>query len=107
MRKVSQEDSLQNQSANGQRRWRADVYVTLKQVVNDPQGLAVRDGLHMLGYDEVGAVRAGKYIQVWLEADEETGAEQRVSEMCEKLLANPVIEQYRFNLIEQADEEGE
>jgi len=107
MSKVSQEDSLQSQSANSQRRWRADVYVTLKPVVNDPQGLAVRDGLHMLGYDEVGAVRAGKYIQVWLEADEKAGAEKRVAEMCDKLLANPVIEQYRFNLVEQAHDEAE
>ena len=107
MSRVSQEDSLQSQSANSRRRWRADVYVTLKPVVNDPQGLAVRDGLHMLGYDEVGAVRAGKYIQVWLEADEKAGAEKRVAEMCDKLLANPVIEQYRFNLVEQAHDEAE
>jgi phosphoribosylformylglycinamidine synthase len=104
---VSQEGSLQSQPANGQRRWRADVYVTLKPVVNDPQGLAVRDGLHMLGYDEVGAVRAGKYIQLWLEAEEQAGAEQRVAEMCDKLLANPVIEQYRFNLVEQSQNEAE
>ena len=104
---MSQEGSLQSQSANDSRRWRADVYVTLKPVVNDPQGLAVRDGLHMLGYAEVGEVRAGKYIQVWLEADEEAGAKQRVTEMCDKLLANPVIEQYRFNLVEQAHDEAE
>jgi phosphoribosylformylglycinamidine synthase len=99
--------SLQSNSANGKRQWRADVYVTLKPVVNDPQGLAVRDGLHMLGYDEVGAVRAGKYIQLWLEADEETQAEARVNEMCDKLLANPVIEQYRFNLVEQSSDGSE
>ena len=98
---------MQSQSANGQRRWRADVYVTLKPVVNDPQGLAVRDGLHMLGYDEVGAVRAGKYIQVWLETDKQADAERRVAEMCDKLLANPVIEQYRFNLVEQPQDETE
>ncbi len=107
MSRVSQEGSLQSQSTNGQRRWRADVYVTLKPVVNDPQGLAVRDGLHMLGYDEVGAVRAGKYIQVWLEAERESDAEKRMTEMCDKLLANPVIEQYRFNLVEQAHDEAE
>lgn len=98
---------MQSHSANAERRWRADVYVTLKPVVNDPQGLAVRDGLHMLGYDEVGAVRAGKYIQVWLDADDEGIAEKRVAEMCDKLLANPVIEQYRFNLVEQPHDEAE
>jgi phosphoribosylformylglycinamidine synthase len=83
------------------KRFRADVYVTLKPVVNDPQGLAVRDGLHMLGYDEVGAVRAGKYIQLWLDSTEANDASARVAEMCDRLLANPVIEQYRFNLVEQ------
>jgi phosphoribosylformylglycinamidine synthase PurS subunit len=99
--------SLQNKVASGTKKWRADVYVTLKPVVNDPQGLAVRDGLHMLGYDEVDAVRAGKYIQLWLDAEEEAQAEARVNEMCDKLLANPVIEQYRFNLVEQPSDGSE
>ncbi len=78
--------------------WRADVYVALKPSVNDPQGLAVRDGLHRLGYDEVARVRVGRYIQVWLEAPDEATAATRVREMCERLLANPVIEEYRFQL---------
>jgi phosphoribosylformylglycinamidine synthase len=90
----------------GGRRWRADVFVTLKPVVNDPQGLAVRDGLHNLGYGEVDAVRAGKYIQVWLDAPDKRTAEERLTEMCDKLLANPVIEQYRFQVAE-SDEEGQ
>jgi len=98
---------LTNKVANGTKKWRADVYVTLKPVVNDPQGLAVREGLHMLGYDEVGMVRVGKYIQLWLDAEEEAQAETRVNEMCDKLLANPVIEQYRFNLVEQPAEGSE
>ncbi len=89
---------MSTSSGNGTTRWRADVFVTLKPVVNDPQGLAIRDGLHMLGYDEVGAVRAGKFIQVWVEGDDSAVAEQRVAQMCDKLLANPVIEQYRFTL---------
>lgn len=88
-------------------RWRADVYVTLKPVVNDPQGLAIRDGLHMLGYAEVEAVRAGKFIQVWVEGAESGEAERRVTEMCDKLLANPVIEQYRFQLAEDPATESE
>ncbi len=79
--------------------WRADVYVALKPGVNDPQGLAVRDGLHRLGYDEVSQVRVGRYIQVWLEAPDETTAAARVREMCERLLANPVIEEYRFQVV--------
>lgn len=88
----------------GGKRWRAEVFVSLKPVVNDPQGLAVRDGLHQLGYGEVASVRAGKYIQVWLEAADRAAAETRLAEMCDKLLANPVIEQYRFALAEE--EEG-
>lgn len=81
-------------------RWRAEVFVSLKPVVNDPQGLAVRDGLHMLGYAEVDAVRAGKYIQLWLDAASRGEAEARVAEMCERLLANPVIEQFDFRVSE-------
>lgn len=89
---------MSTSSANGTKRWRADVFVTLKPVVNDPQGLAIRDGLHMLGYNEVDAVRAGKFIQLWVEGDDSAAAEERVTQMCDKLLANPVIEQYRFTL---------
>ncbi len=96
--------SLSTLSADGMTRWRADVYVTLKPVVNDPQGLAIRDGLHMLGYDEVDAVRAGKFIQVWVDGNDSAEAEKRVAEMCDKLLANPVIEQYRFTLAEDPAE---
>ncbi len=92
--------SVSTSSAKVKTRWRADVYVTLKPVVNDPQGLAIRDGLHMLGYGEVESVRAGKFIQVWVEGDSSSAAETRVTEMCNKLLANPVIEQYRFTLAE-------
>ena len=100
-------ETLSTLSTNGTTRWRADVYVTLKPVVNDPQGLAIRDGLHMLGYEEVDAVRAGKFIQVWVEGDNTAAAESRVAEMCDKLLANPVIEQYRFTLAEDPAEESE
>jgi phosphoribosylformylglycinamidine synthase subunit PurS len=76
----------------------ARVYVTLKPTVNDPQGLTIRGGLHSLGYAEVTSVRAGKYMEVRLAADDEAAARERVNEMCAKLLANPVIEQYRFDL---------
>lgn len=85
-------------SGSGAQRWRAEVFVSLKPVVNDPQGLAIRDGLHMLGYEEVDEVRAGKYIEVWVNAPDQATAERQVKEMCEKLLSNPVIEQYRFSL---------
>ncbi|MCS7257708.1 MAG: phosphoribosylformylglycinamidine synthase subunit PurS [Thermomicrobium sp.] len=79
-------------------RWRAEVYVSLRPGVNDPQGLAVRDGLRRLGYDEVEEVRVGRFVQVWLTAPDAETAHRRVAAMCEQLLANPVVEQYRFTI---------
>ncbi|MBI4233301.1 MAG: phosphoribosylformylglycinamidine synthase subunit PurS [Chloroflexi bacterium] len=76
----------------------AKVYVILKPSVNDPQGLAVLGALKTLGYQEVSAVRVGKYLEVRLEAPDSGAAEQRVEAMCRQLLANPVIELYRFEV---------
>ncbi len=76
----------------------ARVYVTLKPTVNDPQGLTIRGGLHSLGFDSVEDVRAGKYIEITLDGDDKASAEKQVTEMCQKLLANPVIEDFRFEL---------
>ena len=78
----------------------ARVYVTLKPTVNDPQGLTIRSGLHSLGFESVEAVRAGKYIEITLDGDDKASAEQQLTEMCQKLLANPVIEDFRFELEE-------
>ena len=81
---------------------RALIYVSLKPAVLDPQGKAVRGALHSLGYREATDVRVGKYIELTLEGSGEEArrrAEARVKEMCEKLLANPVIEQYRFEIV--------
>ena len=78
----------------------ARVYVTLKPTVNDPQGLTIRGGLHSLGFESVEDVRAGKYIEITLEGDNRASAEKQVTEMCQKLLANPVIEDFRFELKE-------
>ncbi|HVH63278.1 MAG TPA: phosphoribosylformylglycinamidine synthase subunit PurS, partial [Candidatus Dormibacteraeota bacterium] len=78
---------------------RAIVVVTPKPVVNDPQGLTVRQGLASLGFTEVSDVRIGKYIEVQLEGTSEHEARQRVEEMCRQLLANHVIEDFRFDII--------
>ncbi len=78
----------------------ARVYVTLKPTVNDPQGLTIRGALHSLGFADVDSVRAGKYLEVRLSADDREQAEKQIAEMCRKLLANPVIEEYRFELEE-------
>ncbi|CAI8018380.1 Phosphoribosylformylglycinamidine synthase subunit PurS [Geodia barretti] len=76
----------------------ARVYVTLKPAVNDPQGLTVIGGLHSLGYETVEDVRIGKYLEIRVAADALTQAESEVTGMCDRLLANPVIEDYRFTL---------
>jgi phosphoribosylformylglycinamidine synthase len=76
----------------------ARVYVTLKPTVNDPQGLTIRGGLHSLGFAGVDSVRAGKYMEITVEAPDRTAAEAQVTEMCRKLLANPVIEDFRFEI---------
>jgi phosphoribosylformylglycinamidine synthase subunit PurS len=76
----------------------ARVIVTPKPVVNDPQGVTVRQGLAALGFGEVSDVRVGKYIEVRLEASSDREARERVDAMCRKLLANHVIEDYRFEI---------
>jgi len=78
----------------------AKVYITLKPSVNDPQGLTIKGGLHMLGFNSVGSVRAGKYMEIKLDAADRAKAEEQVKEMCQELLANPIIEDFRFELAE-------
>jgi len=76
----------------------AKVIVTPKPVVNDPQGITVRQGLATLGFGEVTDVRVGKYIEVRLQAGSEREARERVDAMCRQLLVNHVIEDYRFDI---------
>ncbi len=76
----------------------ARVVVTPKPVVNDPQGLTVKQGLVTLGFREVEDVRVGKYIEVSLEAENVNEARERVEAMCRQLLANHVIEDFRFDI---------
>jgi phosphoribosylformylglycinamidine synthase PurS subunit len=80
--------------------WLAKVHVTLKPVVLDPQGQAIQGGLHHLGFDSVKSVRAGKYLEIKLDAPNRSEAERLVNEMCTKLLSNPVIEEYRLEVAE-------
>jgi phosphoribosylformylglycinamidine synthase PurS subunit len=82
------------------------IAVTLKPVVNDPQGLVVHSGLQQLGFTEVGDVRVGKYIQMQVQAADEDTARVRVTQMCEQLLRNPVIEDYRIGLEMQLEPVG-
>jgi phosphoribosylformylglycinamidine synthase len=80
----------------------ARVYVTLKPTVNDPQGLTVLGGLHSLGFETVEGVRVGKYLEIRLDGSDRTAAEAQVTEMCRKLLANPVIEDFRVEMNQAA-----
>jgi len=73
-----------------------EVIVALKPVVNDPQGLVVRDSLHRLGFDGVRGVRVGKHIEVEVDAESEQDARDQVERMCEQLLRNTVIEDSRI-----------
>jgi len=82
--------------------FKAKVYVTLKEGVLDPQGKAVKGALLSLGYDETEEVRIGKYIELQLQANNQEEAAKKTKEMCEKLLANTVIEDYRFDIEEVA-----
>ena len=77
---------------------RVKIFVSLKQGVLDPQGKAIERSLHTLGYHEVRNVRAGKYLELEIDASSRDDAELRIREICDKLLANPVIEDYRFEI---------
>lgn len=79
---------------------RVRVFVTLKEGVLDPQGKAVENSLHSLGFTSVSEVRMGKYLELRVDADGAADAERQARGMCEKLLANPVIEDYRFEVAE-------
>ena len=78
---------------------KARVHVTLKNGVLDPQGKAIGHSLNRLGFPEVGDVRQGKFIELEIEETDETRAKTRLEEMCRKLLANTVIENYRIELV--------
>jgi phosphoribosylformylglycinamidine synthase len=80
------------------KQFQAEVFVSLKPAVNDPEGLEIRHGLHSLGYAGVEDVRAGRYFQLVVKASGEDEARFQVTEMCDRLLANPVIEEYRISL---------
>jgi phosphoribosylformylglycinamidine synthase len=77
----------------------ARVIVTPKPVVNDPQGITVKQGLASLGFRDVNDVRVGKYIEVSLDTTSEHEARERVEAMCRQLLANHVIEDFRFEIV--------
>ena len=78
----------------------ARIYVTLKPAVNDPQGQTVLGSIKNMGFDAVQDVRIGKYLEVRLDETGRSRAEKLIAELCDKLLSNPVIEEFRFDLEE-------
>jgi phosphoribosylformylglycinamidine synthase len=83
-------------------KYQARIYVTLRPSVLDPAGVAVESGMKQLGYENVEQVRIGKYIELMITAANEDKAREQLDSICDKLLANPVIENYRFDLVEVA-----
>lgn len=79
---------------------RAKIFVTLKRGILDPQGQAVLHALGSLGYSGVKDVRVGKLIELTLATHDRAGAEADVTAMCERLLANTVIEEYRVEVLD-------
>lgn len=78
--------------------YKAVVTVTLRPSILDPQGKAMQHALHELGHGSVDAVRAGKHIELWIDAANAAEAEQTARTACEKLLANPVMEDFTVSV---------
>jgi len=78
---------------------RARVFVTLKPSVFDPQGRTIAEALHSLGYASVADVRQGKYFELDLATTEAATARQLAAEVADKVLANPLIESYRIEVV--------
>ena len=79
---------------------KAEIYITLKRTVSDPQGLTIKHALESLGYKDLADVRTGKLVVIKLNFKNKKRAEQEINGMCKKLLANPIIEDYHFKINE-------
>ncbi len=77
---------------------KAKIFVTLKNGIHDPQGRAILQSLHTLKFENINDVRMGKLLEVELSETDQSQAEATVKAMCQKLLSNPVIEDYRYEL---------
>ena len=80
---------------------KAEIYITLKDTVSDPQGLTIKHALESLGYKDIEDLRIGKSVILKLNYKDKQEAEKKIDEMCKKLLANPIIEDYRFRIGEE------
>ena len=87
--------------------FKATISIRLRPSILDPEGKTVHHALTNLGYDEIDRVRMGKRAEVWIDEDSEDAARQVATEACEKLLANPVTEDFEIELERVSDEEME
>ncbi|MFH1338417.1 MAG: phosphoribosylformylglycinamidine synthase subunit PurS [Candidatus Omnitrophota bacterium] len=77
---------------------KAEIYITLKKTVVDPQGLVIKHALESLGFSGLAGIRYGKIVSLELDLKDTKIAERQIEQMCKKLLANPIIEDYRFKI---------
>ncbi|MFH1577567.1 MAG: phosphoribosylformylglycinamidine synthase subunit PurS [Candidatus Omnitrophota bacterium] len=77
---------------------KAEIYITLKKTVVDPQGLVIKHALESLGFSGITQARCGKMITLELKLSNKKRAEKQIDTMCKKLLANPIIEDYHFRI---------
>jgi len=80
---------------------KAEIYISLKRTVADPQGLTIKHALESLGYKDLADVRIGKLVVIKLNFKDKKRAQQQINQMCKKLLANPIIEDYHFKINEE------
>jgi len=80
--------------------YKATVIIKRKPLILDPQGKAAEQGAKLLGFDNISSVRIGKYIEFYVKAEDKSAAEKEVKEYCEKLLSNPIMEDYEYSLEE-------
>jgi phosphoribosylformylglycinamidine synthase len=78
--------------------FKVKIYISLKEGVADPQGITIKNALNSLGYQGVGKVRMGKYLQLKLNVKDVKEARKEIEDMCRKLLVNPVIENYDYEI---------
>ena len=77
---------------------KAKIIITPKKAVLDPQGKTVQDALQHMGYQGVGAVHVGKYLEIELSGSDKDAARKQIDEACHKFLSNPVIEDYKLEI---------
>jgi len=80
---------------------RAQIYITLKRTVADPQGLTIKHALESLGYKDLTDVRMGKLVILKLNFKDKKRAPRQIDQMCKELLVNPIIEDYHFKISEE------